>query len=92
MTINTGSDLQDVAGNLLVSSVTSGSVTLDNTPPTVTIGAPSETSTASGPVSYLVSYSGANLVSLDESDITLNTSGDASGSVAVSVTPYWHWH
>jgi hypothetical protein len=84
MTINTGSDLQDVAGNLLVSSVTSGSVTLDNTPPTVTIGAPSETSTASGPVSYPISYSGANLVSLDESDITLNTSGDASGSVAVS--------
>lgn len=82
--IDTGSDVQDVAGNLLDSSVSSGSVTIDNTPPTVTIGAPSETSTANGPVSYQVSYSGANLVSLDASDVTLNASGDASGSVMVS--------
>ncbi len=82
--VNTASDVADSATNPLVSSVTSSSVAIDNTPPDIGIGPPSEDPTAGGPVDYTVSYTGADAVTLVEADITLNQTGDADGSVAVS--------
>ncbi len=81
--VNTGSDVHDTAGNSLTSSVTSAAVNIDTTAPTISIGAPSEADTSSGPVSYIITYSGADSVSLENSDVTLNATGSATGSVAV---------
>jgi hypothetical protein len=53
-------------------------------PPGITIGAPSASSTQSGPVTYLVTYSDATSVTLDPSDITLNKTGTANGVLGVS--------
>jgi YDG domain/Bacterial Ig-like domain (group 3)/MBG domain (YGX type)/Kelch motif len=76
----------DIVGNVITSAPASGgSFTVDNTAPTVTIGAPSVTTTAAGPVTYTVTYSGASSVTLAAADITLNAVG-AAGSVAVSGT------
>src|SRR5207247_3464842 len=47
----------DVAGNVITAAPTSGSTfTVDSTPPTVTIGAPSATAATAGPVNYTVTY------------------------------------
>ncbi len=61
-----------------------GTYIVDKTPVTIAIGPPSQSSTASGPVTYTITYSGADTVSLSVSDITLNTTDTATGSVAVS--------
>jgi len=62
----------------------SASVTVDNTGPEVNISAPSKTVTNTGPVSYTVSFTGAQAVSLNDTFITLNKTGDADADVAVS--------
>jgi hypothetical protein len=58
--------------------------TVDRVPPTVTISGPSSTSTNSGPVSYEVSFAGANMYSFAVSDVTLQATGTATGSVVVN--------
>ena len=81
--------LTDLAGNLIAATPTSGATfTVDNTPPTVSIGAPSVTATRSGPVTYTVTYADAsfNESTLSVSHITLNTTGTATASVEVSGT------
>ena len=60
--------------------------TVDNTAPTVSMGAPSATDTASGPVTYTITYSGADSVTLAAGDVTLNSTGTATGTVAVTGT------
>lgn len=57
-----------------------------NHPPRISIGQPSQTSTKSGPVRYVVTYSGADWASLSEESIHLNKTGTATGSVSVSET------
>jgi len=80
----------DLAGNTAEeSSILMGLyVTIDNTSPTGSISAPSVSSiiAGTGSVSYTVTYTDANFNTgnLSESDITLNTTGSATGSVAVS--------
>src|SRR5439155_28812 len=79
----------DVAGNVVTAAPTSGATfTVDNTPPTVSIGAPSATGASSGPVTYTVTYADANFnaSTLGVGDITLNTTGSATASVGVSGT------
>ena len=66
-----------------------GTTIVDKTPPTVTIGAPSAASFAtggSGTVTYIVTYADVNFnsSSLTNSGITLNTTGTANGTVNVS--------
>lgn len=78
---NTASDL---AGNQAGAAGPSATVTVDNTAPTISIGSPSVSTTASGPVDYTITYTGADAVTLSTSDITLNKTGSADGSVAVS--------
>ncbi|MDX1555350.1 MAG: choice-of-anchor D domain-containing protein, partial [Xanthomonadales bacterium] len=84
LAVDTTSDVQNTLGTPLESSVTSDAVIIDNTPPGIEISPPSVETTTSGPVSYTVSYTGANVVTLIEADIMLNQTGDADGSVAVS--------
>jgi len=82
--VNTASDVQDSGANPLAGSVTSDPVVIDNTAPTVSIGAPSAGSTVAGPVSYTITYTGADSVTLVAGDVTLNTTDTATGSVDVS--------
>src|SRR5439155_13894168 len=79
----------DLVGNVITAAPTSGATfTVDNTAPTVSIGAPSVATTNAGPVTYTVTYADANFnaSSLGVSDITLNTTGTATASVAVTGT------
>ncbi len=58
--------------------------TIDKSAPTATIGVPSSSITANGPVTYTVTYTGADSVTLVAGDVSLNSAGDATGDVAVS--------
>jgi YVTN family beta-propeller protein len=74
----------DLAGNV---SVYSGnlSVTIDTVAPTIAISAPSVASTSAGPVTYTITYGGANAVSLINANVSLNKTGTADAST-VNVT------
>jgi hypothetical protein len=75
----------DTVGNA-VPTVTSQGVTFDDTPPTISIGAPSVTITNGGPVTYIVTYADAYFSgsALNYFDLTLIKTGTANGSVSVS--------
>ena len=77
----------DLAGNLAPASGPSGTFIVDNTAPTISIGAPSASYAAGGPVTYTVTYADANFNSstLAAANITLNETGTAAGSIS-SVT------
>ncbi|EFO81529.1 polymorphic outer membrane protein [Oscillochloris trichoides DG-6] len=75
----------DAAGNADASPATYTWV-VDTEPPTLAIGAPSISLTRGGPVSFLVSYSGADGITLSAADVLLETTGTASGVVEVSGT------
>ncbi len=76
---------KDIAGNASSSRISD--IILDTTPPAVSIGSPSVSSTASGPVTYQILFSGASQVTLSAADIVLNKTGTANaGSVVVSGT------
>jgi hypothetical protein len=81
------SGVTDTAGNNIAQ--TDGPIiTIDRTAPTISIGAPSVTTTAAGPVSYTVTYADANFntSTLAIGNITLNITGTANGTVAVTGT------
>ena len=73
----------DLAGNLAPAAGPSATFTVDNTAPTISIGAPSAAYAAGGPVTYTVTYADANFNSstLATSNITLNETGTANGTV-----------
>ncbi|MHC1728269.1 MAG: leucine-rich repeat protein [Syntrophobacteraceae bacterium] len=52
--------------------------------PAVLIGSPSATSTGSGPITYTVTYTGAETITLAAEDVTLNRTGTVNGTVSVS--------
>src|SRR5206468_7643281 len=79
----------DVTGNVVAAVPTSGATfTVDNTPPTVSIGAPSATTTTAGPVTYTVTYADANFnaSTLAASSVTMNATGTATASIGASGT------
>lgn len=76
----------DVAGNSAGAAGPSATVTVDNTSPTVTIGLPSVSTTAAGPVSYTITYGGADTITLSTGNITLIKTGSANGTAGVSGT------
>ncbi len=80
---NTASDL---ANNEAPAAGPSNTIIVDNTPPSVTIGKPSASITASNSITYTISYADANFGSgsLTAGNITLNTTGTANGTVSVS--------
>ncbi len=53
-------------------------------PPTISIGSPSASLTKSGPITFEITYGDATDVTLSEDDITLNTTGTATGAIQVS--------
>jgi hypothetical protein len=58
---------------------------LDRVLPTLSISAPSVSTTGRGPVAYTVAYSGHNgAISLSDANIILNKTGSATGTVTVS--------
>lgn len=80
---NTASDL---AGNTTTATGPSALFTVDNTPPTIVISAPSTTITKNSNVTYTVTYTGADAVTLANGNITLNKIGTANGTIATSGT------
>src|SRR5439155_8785503 len=82
--LSTGTDL---AGNVITAAPTSGATfTVDNTPPTVSIGAPSATIVTSGSVTYTITYADSNFnaSTLSAGNITLNATGTATASIGVT--------
>lgn len=82
-----GPGVADLAGNPLATAFTAGELfTIDRTAPAVTIGAPSSSITAGGPVSFVVTYTDANLspFTLTPGQVILNSTGGASATVGVS--------
>ena len=77
------STAQDAAGNPAGAAGPSASFTVDNTAPGISIGPPSSTITSRGPVTYTVTYTDADTISLAPADITLVRTGTANGVVAV---------
>nr|HPO15903.1 PA14 domain-containing protein [Candidatus Hydrogenedentota bacterium] len=76
----------DSLGNIALGAGPSAVFTVDNTGPSVQIGPPSTLLTKSGPVSFTVTYTGADVVLLDPGDVMLNKTGTANGAVSVSGT------
>ncbi|MBE7538058.1 MAG: hypothetical protein HS122_06570 [Opitutaceae bacterium] len=84
---SSGTGIVDAAGNAAVTGFTGGeTITIDNTVPTASIGAPSSPDTDSGPVSFTVTYTGAEVVTLSPADVELNASAGVTASVQVSGT------
>ena len=64
---------------------TSGEVyTIDKSPPTISISAPSATTATCGSVTYTISYTGASTITLAPANVTLNIAGTATATVAVA--------
>lgn len=62
---------------------------IDNTPPSISIGAPSASLTKSGPVTFAVNYSddtAVTAITLANANVTLNKTGTANGTIAISGT------
>ncbi|RRR78034.1 MAG: hypothetical protein EI684_00805 [Candidatus Viridilinea halotolerans] len=73
----------DAVGNLSP-AISSAAFIVDNTPPTLNLSAPSTTITNSGPVTYGVTFAGATGYTFDANDVTLNATGTATGTIAVT--------
>jgi hypothetical protein len=76
----------DLAGNESASPDESDTFDVDNTPPVLEISAPSSLNTTTGPVTYTITFTGADTITLSNDDITLNTTGTATGTVDVTGT------
>lgn len=79
------SSVHDAAGNA-ASNPTGSTFTIDTIAPTVTIGTPSMNITDAGPVTYQVTYSGADSITLNSSNVTLVKTGTADGTVTADGT------
>jgi hypothetical protein len=81
ITIGTGTD---AAGNVVASPPANNTFNVDNTPPGISVGAPSLAATNTGPVTFTITYTGATGSTLVNGNVTLNTTGTATGTVGVS--------
>ncbi len=72
----------DAVGNSQISA--NRQIQIDNTAPTVTIGSPSASLTKSGPITYTITYGGADTVTLVNANVALNKTGTTTGTVAVT--------
>ncbi|HYG24795.1 MAG TPA: Ig-like domain-containing protein [Verrucomicrobiae bacterium] len=57
---------------------------VDTTPPSISIGAPSIAETSAGPVEFVITYGGADAITLAAQDVTVGQTGSAAGSVLVT--------
>jgi subtilisin family serine protease len=80
------SDAKTLGGLDVVSTPTlGGTFTVDNISPTISLSSPSSSLTKNGPISYIATYGGSSSITLSLTDITLNTTGTATGTVTMSV-------
>jgi hypothetical protein len=84
--VNLESDIQNMAGLALEAGVVSPAVVIDNIGPTLAIGPPSTGNTTDGPVTYTVTFDGADAIMLTGSDVILERTGSANADIAVSGT------
>jgi hypothetical protein len=76
---------QDPANNNNAASAASTTFVVDNAGPTVSLGSPSQSVVKNGTnVTYTVTFSGGSVFTFDTTDITLNTTGDATCNKAVT--------
>lgn len=75
----------DAAGNLAPEIAPSATVTVDNTPPGLSISAPSTAATAAGPVDYKVNYEGADAITLSKAKVLVNGTG-TTGAILEEVS------
>lgn len=79
-----GTGITDAAGNTALVGFTGGqTITIDNTVPTAAISAPSSTDTDVGPVTFTITYTGAEIITLSPADVTLNTTNGITATVAI---------
>ncbi len=76
----------DLAGNSAAAAGPSTTFIVDNTAPSALISLPSSTRTNSGPVMFTVTYTGADTISLGNSNVSLIKTGTANGNIAVAGT------
>ncbi|MCX5771695.1 MAG: hypothetical protein NTZ09_15690, partial [Candidatus Hydrogenedentes bacterium] len=74
----------DGVGNTDLGAGPSAECTVDNMPPGIGITQPSSSITTTGPVTYTVSYTDASAVTLVAGNVTLQQTGTAWGTVAVT--------
>ncbi|GHN02788.1 hypothetical protein WSM22_42770 [Cytophagales bacterium WSM2-2] len=75
----------DLAGNTAASAGPSTTIAVDNTAPTISIGAPSASNANNGAsITYTITYGGADAVTLANGNVTLNVTGGASATVNVT--------
>ncbi len=85
--LNLTPPITDNAGNNVQSAfITGEEYLIDTAPPSLTISAPNPGTTSTGPVDFTIDYVGATTITLTAGDITLNTTGTATGSINVSGT------
>jgi hypothetical protein len=93
MPVGNGVVTVDIAANVAHDAAGNGNTaasqfsrTYDTIAPTLVVSAPSSTVTKNGPVTYTVTYAGADSVSLVTGDVTLSKTGTADGTIAVTGT------
>lgn len=76
----------DAAGNIVAANTSAATATIDNTAPTLSLGAPTPTTGRSATsFNWVVTYSNASTISLADTDVTLNgATADCSKSVSGS--------
>lgn len=74
----------DTAGNAAVAAGPSATVVVDNIPPTVSISEPSAQMTGTGPVTYTITYTGADSVTLSAADVIVDMGGAVDADAAVT--------
>ena len=72
----------DSFGNSSFASNPSATFTVDNTPPAVSISAPSLASTSNTPVNFTVNYTNASAITLAASNIIINKTGTATAVIS----------
>ena len=80
-------DIEDSVGNDLdLPPATADVYAIDNAAPTIAIGPPSADPTNSGPVTFTITYAGADTITLTADDVVLARTGTADAVVSVSGT------
>ncbi|MDX2066573.1 MAG: MBG domain-containing protein, partial [Fimbriimonadaceae bacterium] len=92
LTLNSsGTAIADDVGNPLIAGFSGQAYVVDNTAPTIALGAPSVPDASSGPVLFSVTYGGADTVSLAATDISLEATGTAAGAVSIAIVDAATW-
>lgn len=74
----------DGAGNLAPAPPSPPNFSVDNTGPSVSIGPPSAALTRSGPVSYTVTYTGADAITINSNHVQVHSTGTAGATASIS--------